>query len=90
MSELQKFVQFLEEWGACEALTKVRQNQYKCFVEAMQLYSHPSFRDDFEKCSRFIQMKWTMNPGTNSKKKGSLEEDMVKLQRWYNNKKNTK
>jgi hypothetical protein len=88
-SELQKFVQFFEESGAHDALTDVRKNQYTCFVEALQLYLDPSFRDDFEKCSRFILLKWTMNAGTNYKKKGSYEEDMVKLQRWYN-KKNTK
>jgi hypothetical protein len=88
-SELQKFAQFLEEWGANDAFPDVRQNQYTCFVEALQLYLDPSFRDDFKKCSRFIELKWTMNPGTNYKKKGSFQDDMVKLQRWYNTK-NTK
>jgi hypothetical protein len=88
-SELQKFAQFLEEWGANDAFPDVRQNQYTCFVEALQLYLDPSFRDDFKKCSRFIELKWTMNPGTNNKKKGSFQDDMVKLQRWYNTK-NTK
>lgn len=85
-SELQKFARFLEEWGAYNAFTGVRLNQYTCFVEALQLYLDPSFRDDFDKCSRFILLKWTMNPGTNYKKKGSLKEDMDKLQKWYNRK----
>lgn len=85
--ELEKFVLFFKEWGAHDAFADVRQNQYTCFVEALQLYSDPSFRDDFEKCSRFILLKWAMNPGTNYKKKGSFEEDMVKLKRWFNNRK---
>jgi hypothetical protein len=84
--ELEKFVKLLEEWGAQKAFADVRQNQYKCFVEALQLYLDPSFRDDFEKCSRFIEIKWTMNPGTNYKKGGSLEEDIVKFERWYSTK----
>lgn len=84
MSELQKFVEFFKESGAYEAFTDVRKNQYTCFVEALQLYLDPSFRDDLEKSSRFIKLKWTMNPGTNYKKKGSFKEDMVKLERWYN------
>jgi hypothetical protein len=88
-SELKKFAALLEEWGAYDAFADVRKNQYTEFVEAMQLYLDPSFRNDFKKCSRFIELKWTMNSGTNYKKKGSLNDDMVKLKRWFDTK-NTK
>lgn len=88
MKELQKFTKFMEKSGAREAFanTLVRKNQYALFLEGMQLYFDPTFRDDFAKCSRFIEIKWTMNPGTNYKKKGTFEEDQVHLERWYSTK----
>lgn len=88
MGELQKFLKFMEESKAEKAFADifVRKNQYELFVESMQLYKDPSFRDDFEKCSRFIDIKWTMNHGTNYKKKGTLEEDQASLDRWFSTK----
>lgn len=92
--ELQKFTKFMENSGAQEAFenTLVRKNQFELFVESLKLYLDPTFRNDFTKCSRFIEIKWTMNPGTNSKKEGSFEEDKAKLDRWYSTKsqKNTR
>ena len=87
-SEIQKLTTFMENSGAREAFanTLVRKNQFALFIEAMQLYLDPSFRDDFEKCSRFIEIKWTMNPGTNYKKKGTFEEDQAKFKRWFSTK----
>lgn len=84
----------MENSGAQEAFenTLVRKNQFELFVESVKLYLDPTFRTDFNKCSRFIEIKWTMNPGTNYKKEGSFEEDKAKLERWYStkSKKNTR
>ena len=81
--EVQKFLLFFEKWGARDAFTDVRKNQFELFVQAMEYYESPSFRNDYEKCSKFIKIKWTMNSATNYKKKGTYETDMVLLERWY-------
>lgn len=66
-------------------LSSVRQNQYDCFNKALELYSVPTFRQDLVKLEDFIHLKWIMNPGTNTKKKGSEEEDLVKVRIYFNN-----
>lgn len=84
ISECSKLVKLFDQWGAQTSFSNVRLNQYQLFSEALRLYQDPKFRTDYSLCSKFIELKWKMNPGTNAKKKGSLHKDMAKLLRYYN------
>jgi len=83
---IKQLVNLFEQWSARNVFPKVRLNQFECFAEAYSLYNDPNFRDDLAMCQRFIDLKWKINPGTNSKKKGSHAEDTILLQNWFNNK----
>lgn len=66
-------------------LPQVRKNQYECFSKAIEIYTLPNFRNDLSLLEEFIRLTWRMNPGTTSKRAGSLEDDLVKIQHWFNN-----
>nr|YP_009364044.1 hypothetical protein [Pediastrum duplex]YP_009364108.1 hypothetical site-specific DNA endonuclease [Pediastrum duplex]AQU64434.1 hypothetical protein [Pediastrum duplex]ARK36703.1 hypothetical site-specific DNA endonuclease [Pediastrum duplex] len=86
LPECLKLVDLFEQWDARTIFPTVRLNQFLMFSEAIKLYLDPNFRNDWVMCSRLIDIKWKRNPGTNLKKKGSLQEDMIQLQTWFNNK----
>ncbi len=64
-------------------LPSVRLNQYNCFVEAINLYDLTRFRANLAQAERFIILKWIMNPGTNYKKDGDLNTDLIKIRNWF-------
>ena len=70
---------------SCSAqhFSEARLNQYRCFSQAIRLYTNPSFRRDWNMCYRFLQLKWEMNPGTTNKREGSFADDVAKLELWF-------
>ena len=82
--ECSKLVKLFDQWGAQTSFSNVRLNQYQLFSEALRLYRDPKFRTDYSLGSKFIELKWKMNPGTNDKKKGTFDVDMAKVFRYYN------
>jgi hypothetical protein len=85
VTSIESCKQLVEKWKS-KKLTKVRQNQYDCFAKALDMYCSADFREDLDKLEAFIRLKWVMNPGTNYKKKGSLNDDLVKVKTYFNNK----
>nr|YP_764365.1 putative site-specific DNA endonuclease [Stigeoclonium helveticum]ABF60215.1 putative site-specific DNA endonuclease [Stigeoclonium helveticum] len=77
-----KWVKLLGEWD-WKDLPQVRQNQYDLFLEALEIYTLPNFRSDLSLLERIIHIKWSLNPHTNYKKKGSLEGDLEKVRTYF-------
>ena len=75
-------LRLVELWKG-ESLPNVRQNQINCFQEALKLYTSPGFRDDLALLERFIHLKWSMNPGTNKKKAGTLDKDLAMINNYF-------
>jgi hypothetical protein len=69
-------------------LSKVRLNQYNCFVKALNLYNLDNFKADLALAEDFIRLKWDMNKATNSKKQGDLPTDLGKIRDWFKKCKN--
>jgi hypothetical protein len=61
------------------SLPRERKNQFDCFCQALTIYTSKNFRSDIDLMKEFIRLKWSINPHTNSKKKGSLKEDFHKI-----------
>lgn len=73
----------VELLGRANALPSVRFNQYNCFVKALNLYNLSSFKANLDQAEEFINLKWSMNPGTNSKKVGDLNKDLTNIREWF-------
>lgn len=82
-----QLVDLFDALGAEHHFSEVRLNQYRCFSQAMKLYTNPSFRRDYNMCYRFLQLKWEMNPGTTDKREGSFADDVAKLDLWFHSRK---
>lgn len=81
----------LSNRGGCLALVGLwkgkpllgaRLNQYSCFVKALNLYDLERFKCDLSLAEEFINLKWVMNPDTNSKT-GDLATDLSKIREWF-------
>ncbi len=78
-----QLVDLFDALGAEQHFSEARLNQYRCFSQAIRLYTNPSFRRDWNMCYRFLQLKWEMNPGTTNKREGSFADDVAKLELWF-------
>jgi hypothetical protein len=79
-----KDVLFFEHW-VNKSLPQRRRSQRYYFLAARKLYNSKDFRASFSKIEEFIQIKWSMNYLTNGRKTGSLEKDLEKVKKWFNN-----
>jgi hypothetical protein len=86
-NECLKLANLFEEWEARSVFPEVRLNQFEKFLEAIKTFKDPNFRHDKNLGLKYLELKWTMNPGTNSKKKGTFQEEESKLLEYYKTKK---
>ncbi len=61
-----------------------RQKQYDCFCKMLDMYKAGKHREELAHAQELIRLKWQLNPGS-TKKGGSLEEDLEKVEHWFYN-----
>lgn len=74
----------LVQLWAGKSLPNTRLNQYDCFVKALNLYDRTNLKANLAQAEEFINLKWNMNPATNSKKSGALTKDLDNIRDWFN------
>jgi hypothetical protein len=84
-SDCQRLLALFDKSGS-NNLPQVRQNQYNAFKRGLALYTSANFREDLSLMEEFAKIVWNINPGTISKRKSSLEEDLSKVKTYFDTK----